>query len=83
MEELEELSGLEEEAEDLKGDISELEVELQTKRSELNEKENEMLPYKVKLCKYRKENYCNHFKESTSDDDCSDCIHTYDIWKKR
>jgi chromosome segregation ATPase len=74
---------LEAKIEGLKDDIEELETELRKKESELSEKENAILPYKVKVCKYRKGNYCSHFKGPTSDNDCSDCINTYDIWEKR
>ena len=74
---------LESEIVELKDEIKELSTELMRKEGELKEKENCILPYKVKMCKYRKDDFCEHFKEPTSDNDCSDCINTYDIWRKK
>ena len=74
---------LEAEIEELKEEIEDLEAERLKKEIELKKNESAILPYKVKACRYRKDDYCEHFKGSTTDNDCSDCINSWDIWQKR
>jgi len=41
---------------------------------------------KIHLCKFRRRllavgDTCTYFHEPTNNDDCSDCVNTYDVWE--
>jgi chromosome segregation ATPase len=74
---------LEREIEDLKEEIEDLEAERLKKELELKKKESNILPYKIKACKYRERNYCAYFKDATTDADCMDCISQWDVWQRK
>ena len=68
---------------ELEAEIKEMEDVIKQKLGELEQKKRSFQPQKIKMCKYREGDYCTHFKEPTSDSDCSDCISAYDIWRKK